>query len=848
MAEDVVLFPHCDLHVALNGTPDLHIRVMARDFAPGNMSFTLSDVTSQCTFDFFAPYNAVGSRLHAFVSIDPATGRVTPNAVGINLIQIRFPDPAFGGPNNIHAIVARIQVHDNVVGWWFGNSSITTARHGTIATAQPSIYALFSTDASGTDVVGDITGHGFVTLTSLNAGVFNVSPEGRLRGIATGNGTLNGNFLGTNRTLPVKVVDYAAARQTLQRVRSADHTNPQSLHNVLFLAEGFRDTDADRERFDEIVTEVVDEIFSKPRHAPYDLLGNSFNIWKAFETSVQHGVTCAFRVTDEATDDLSAGHPIPSPEQASEDETKYELDALVPIVGLPLRTESRTPAQLKALWSSQSLHDYDDSRVDAAVANSWKVQRSVGILEARDTFFGLHLSKRFADRGSRFGAPVPPPGSDAPGAPLDSFVERVYEWFDISSARTLTLDPRRHPPELLMGNRESFGNLVLTYINGLHDAEAPHANVGSEWMPDPSNSPVFRRSRGLIAIIVNEDLIGGTNFNANTMTANTLNNVRRMDTESDNTGNRRIRRRTMPDEFDMDLQDVVDTVAHEFGHSFNLGDEYEEFVLDDPDAFAGDDNVTTLSAINLDASFMTNRRIDPSRVKWFDLVRIRVSDILTAPSAAVGSQMRVTIDPGQIGKWVEAKDQGLEAFLRHIDLPADGRQFPQPSDEAHHLVRLQIGAINESAGTILLGGPEMPQPPPVYPARSLLYIPVRDDEGQLVMVVEKKVLEKLEATNLPLNEDADRSEVNDEADHPVDVDDFKPPCKSYKLIGVYEGAIHATGMTYRPAGLCKMRKSGDQGVGDGEFCHVCKYLIVNRVDPGLHGLLDEQYPTAKKNG
>jgi hypothetical protein len=32
----------------------------------------------------------------------------------------------------------------------------------------------------------------------------------------------------------------------------------------------------------------------------------------------------------------------------------------------------------------------------------------------------------------------------------------------------------------------------------------------------------------------------------------------------------------------------------------------------------------------------------------------------------------------------------------------------------------------------------------------------------------------------------------------------------------------------------------------GEFCFVCKYLIVNRVDPGKHKALDDQYPTPKK--
>jgi hypothetical protein len=113
----------------------------------------------------------------------------------------------------------------------------------------------------------------------------------------------------------------------------------------------------------------------------------------------------------------------------------------------------------------------------------------------------------------------------------------------------------------------------------------------------------FSRSRGLIAIITNDDLNGGTNFNANTMTANTLNSARGLATDaiqSDDTDNRRVRRRIPPDEVDMDLEDCINTVAQEFGHSFNLDDEYEEVAGDDADAFEGRDNVTTLQrAIDL---------------------------------------------------------------------------------------------------------------------------------------------------------------------------------------------------------------------------------------------------------
>jgi hypothetical protein len=344
-------------------------------------------------------------------------------------------------------------------------------------------------------------------------------------------------------------------------------------------------------------------------------------------------------------------------------------------------------------------------------------------------------------------------------------------------------------------------------------------------------------------------LIGGTNFNSLSITANTLARQGSLGFQYANAGNERIMRRTPSEEITEDIDDIIDTVAHEFGHSFNLGDEYEDFPGDRPNAFEGFDNIAVLSTINFDPNFLVNRQLNPDRVKWFELLRIELSNTLIKDTETDGAQMKVTIDKRAIAHWVEAKKQNLEAYLRHIEIAPSGRQLPLKVGDSHYLVRLTIGTINEANGTIMLGGLEMPSPVPTFPAGSVLFVPRRDSADELVYVVEKKVLDKLKATRLPLNQDADTTKINREEDDPVDIADFKPPCKAYKLIGVYEGASQFTGMLYRPAGLCKMRKGGDAGVGDGEFCHVCKYLIVQRVNPTFLDLLDRNYyPEAKKNG
>lgn len=839
---DLVLFPHCDMHLSINTTGTLPFRVFRRTLPVGTDTYTLTDVTGACSYQLFAPYNTPADpahdRLETFVTIDPAARTITPDAPGINLLLIQ---------NGQRYIVARIQVHNDILGWWFGNASITTALDANVAHSQPSIYAIFSDDASKTDLVGDITGHGYVTLTSSSNGTFtvaNTNNEGRLQGRAEGAADLNGSFLGVNQSIPVQVIDYAKNRQNLVTVRASDLSNASAKHNILFLAEGF--LAADQDRFDGYVTKVTDELFSKPRHEPFNLVEGQFNVFKAFQGSKDNLVSCGFQVTDESVDALGKGLPIPYSRRVSTGAAKYTVEELVARVGLPLRDENRNEAQLKALWASQSLHDYDQALVDGRLVAAWKNSRSLGFLEARDTFFGLILGRRWADRVSGGGAALAMPAADAAGdANLAPFIERVYEWFNPRGAnRSLTPDPRRHPPEYFEGGRESRGISIMAYMNGLQLAAVPHAQIGSAWVPDGT----FKPSRGLVAMIVNDGLIGGTNFNDGTITANTLASASALQFEypASNTATKKVMRRKPPNKIPENIDDIINTVAHEFGHSFNLGDEYEERRGDNPDAFDGYDNIASLSSIFHD---FASREIEPGKVKWFDLLRIKMSSVLTQDSQTSGGSIQVTIDPREIPRWTDAKTQGLEAYLRRPRIEPDGRQLPLAFGDPDSLVRLVLGDINANNGTINLGGPELPpQPFSVFPAGSLLFIPKEDESGQLMFVVEEKVRDLINNDHRPLNKDPDVAKVNNDPDHPRDIPDFKPPCKSARLVGVFEGASSGTGLVYRPTGTCKMRTNGGSGA-DGEFCHVCKWLIVNRIDPGKHEILDRNfYPEAKKNG
>jgi hypothetical protein len=838
MVFDLVLRPHCDVHLALAGTPPLFLKVFRRQDDPAAAGrYKLTEVPrADLVFEFMAPHHETGHRFDNLPTVD-ATGKVVATTPGVYLFQIR---------HDIEYIVGRLQVHNQLVAWWFGNDSITTAKD-TAAHAQPSVYAKFSDDPTGTDLIGDITGHGYVTLTSADPAKVTVTPEGRLRGLVETGTPVNvtGTFPGQPpRTLPVRVVDYAKRRRDLFPVQTPGVDHAADLHNIVFLAEGF--AEADREMFDEIVTKAVDEIFNQERHQPYPMLEGSFNIFKVFTASQQHAMTCGFKVTDTDAGGVSAGRPIPLNEPVSDDPAVYTLEQLVRFVGLPKRGENRP--NLKTLWAGQGLV-FDANRIDDKLIDAWKAHQSVGILHAQDTFFGMQLGARWADRSSDVSdPPVPKPPSDTAGDPMIKYVARLYKFYSAFPTRSLTPDPRRHAPEVQAGGHTNPANSIVTYLKGLDYAFTPFHPIGPVWEPDDT---AFKPSRGLVALICYDGVIGGTNLNNNTLTALTINLFNRLTAEYANDQDKRELRRKPPATVDPNFQHINDTIAHEFGHSFNLLDEYEEHDNDDTQAqSAADlqgDNVTRLGVVKL-AGSPDPRAIDPAKVKWFALPRMRVSARLLVPAQQITGGFKVTIDKRYMAKWVEARKRNDEVHLRNFKVGPQGRQLPFGTGPDQFITGLHITGLDVSQGVITLTGPQLPPAGTVFATGSAVYVPLRDAQGQIITVVEKKVRDHLAVTHTVLNQDTNNKTAKKEPDQPVSISDFKAPCKSSKLIGIYEGAATFAGGDYRPAGNCKMRTSDDTDQG-GEFCFVCKWLIVNRVDPHYHAILSGMfYPEAKKNG
>jgi hypothetical protein len=850
----IFLEPSRDIHITLDHpAPQLRIRVLQQGFVSATNRFTYTEVTQSCQFDYFAPGPPQAGdppdRKYSSIAQD---GMVTAIARGVNLVQVSLP----GTPPTY--LIARIEVHSTMNGWWLGNASITTALD-TVAHSQVSIYALFDFNAAegpNSGVPADITGHGYVNLASGNEGIFQLDLDRRgfIRGIQENQentAQLTASFMGKTETINVRVVNYDTQRP-LERV---DHNGPvDRKFNILFLSEGF--TAAERAQFDEAVEKVNSRLFEASRHSPYNRLKKSFNVWKVFVPSKERGITCGHDLT-------SAGKPIPF-----DIEKRGILPDFVEDVGLPSRKEaSMPPDDLRSMWkelhSKEKLVDYSEAQAKKeGLVEAWKTLIPHSKPQAKDTFFGMYYGSRWGDPLSRDNDPDNHPivTSITAIANPKLYQRRMFEWFQPPLVtRLVTPDPRRRAREA-----QPRDYPLMRFIGGLVDSSVP---VGQLWIPQAGT---FMRNQGLVCLLVNDEAHGGANFQR-LFTTVTLGRQDESFTNlnvSETATPVRVRRLTRNPSVEPNFDGVTDVAAHEFGHTFNLADEYEEFPRaaptlpappqPPPPEIPRGDNIVRADEIRLVEAPLNPAQplpIDAARVKWFDLHRMERSDAIVEPSQPNGSQLRLRLGPRRAKRWKTAKDEGTDVYLRSLNIRTNpeqplevGAQLPMIHDDNNFIVRVKVIDVNEADDTVTLGGDEMPIPPPEMPVGSVLFIPKINNE-QFVFVVERPVLTFMTNLQVPLTENHNAThpsgfdELQEAPDNaPGNISGFHYPSNPFNVVGLYEGAGRYVGGVYRPAGACKMRSQDATG-DEGSFCFVCKYLIVNRVDASQHDELDKcEYP------
>jgi hypothetical protein len=291
------------------------------------------------------------------------------------------------------------------------------------------------------------------------------------------------------------------------------------------------------------------------------------------------------------------------------------------------------------------------------------------------------------------------------------------------------------------------------------------------------------------------------------------------------------------------------TTAHELGHSLGLGDEYGEFDTPPPPDYVDFVNATFANLQSRSVLEDADHHLRTDRLRWAAWPRISAAAVLTAPTALDDDLQNATVTVAAAD--ARAFKKGDVVRLRTRPLAVAG-----PPSKPFRIDKFFSG------GAIVL----VPILKPVvdsnlaaaYPPGSVLLRAVRsnaDPQSDRRLVVQA-VLDRINETGNPLNADpADkhhRNCKNEELILPTAATNFinhaapKPPFLSHFTIGVYENASgHFCGI-YRPTGICIMATQSFNDFVEHcpqayQFCLICRYAIVDAIDPTLHPAVDAQF-------
>jgi hypothetical protein len=590
----------------------------------------------------------------------------------------------------------------------------------------------------------------------------------------------------------------------------------EGLHNVLILPDGFVDDPhgADRAAFNNYARRLVTLLTTNSHTRPFDLIADKFNFFSAWVPSPQAGISAmseqrTFLAVDEHT---TEGRDVELPERfdVTNPPAEFSLEQLIWAVGLPTPV-FEPPDSDSGDDDEGRVHDWaqlygsyvTEARVDPEF-DEWNATTTRTLINERDTAF--HVAN-----------------DDRPRA-------------DESNSTTLSF----HPLRLTKADFDKF-------LDAVQDSDSnPLPGRWSEGGDDDK----------LVIILCRSNFRAGTNVTRGTgrYLCVTLDggHTRTYRDNPDGNGSDLVPD-PVPDRVGLE---AWATVAHEVAHSFTLDDEY-----------GGNGKLPETEFKNIDKHSNTQQRaalvdgddnLSADHIKW-RWPRLNAAGVLTDPSDDVSA---VRPDPSRSGRFL------VTVAHRH------GAAFEQPEVSVVKLRTPTLLSRNlRFSGPLLLtdvNGDELT----VEPAPGVTLDPDDFSEGDLVVsvvrtpdpnihsgqfgeerqLVHPLVVSQINVTRQPLNAPADPDPDRDcegEVDEPTwatnfDKNGLTRPRLSYRLVGLYENGHTYDCGVYRPSGLCIMndtttvsRKTGR--IRMGTFCHVCRYALVDAIDPAAHRVIDRDY-------
>lgn len=733
--------------------------------------------------------------------------------------------------------VIRVQIHPSAVRMWLTPDRLVVRPEE--ATRPETTSSRFTVRAEFSDgVVGDISReHGVTWSPSANvtSGLFSGSLI-----IASGNAP--GDDITIKAKAPAAWGNLSAtATMHIEKAWSAE-TNPpkaeiipgggwpgilrpENAPNILFLGDGF--TKDDRTSFENITNSFVQHLKSSHFTSPYNHLATSMNFWRAFVPASATGISVESEVFSFTIDGKVFARTLPIAQRPS-DASLWTIENLLYVVGLPMPKDgAKSDQDLRDDWKKL----IDSKTIDQAALTDWERIVNPGLDEA-DLY--TDVIAQWKMMGSRSFIDL-----------IDSFPGMTYG--DPPAAE-------RTGDNFSLGVRNSFGLAdaffpFLVAADGTKlDADKP---IGLLWA---KTDPSFKFDN--TSLVVYLSAIPGGRANSTIAMSLGSGNIDLPVIAVPGRNSFKLGTFVLPQEAP---PEACRTLAHELAHNFGLGDEYTEvnqrFAAQD-EPLNGSANLQTEKGAQNPAGKFSGDEIKWNwhRISKAALIGPDKNDPTKPPITENSGQFEIPLRLGhglqfvtgdkvllRVRKWNEPMQKKpdtltLAQLLEVIEIKKfePGVTDPPPRD------RIVVRPVNAGAVTLA----ELKR----FQEGSIVYLPtpapesVRDAVNYpFAEMVPLNIKQAITSQNRPLTAmpcidttgafmqlpDLTNIEVNLRGKF------FKP-----FIVGLYEGGGKDTCGIMRPAGKCMMRAHYEE---HAFFCPVCRYVIVDFINPFVHFEIDREY-------